>query len=192
MKRVFIGVPLPEDIVKSLLVLQSGLPGVRLVGSENLHLTLRFIGVVDEPQLGVLDSLLSKLEFEEFLLQLEGVGVFPFRGSPKVIWAGLSLNPSLKKFQALIESKCRSAGLKPESRNYYPHITVGRVKCPRQNEISSWLERHRMFKSRNFFLDHFVIFQSILNSAGSIYNPIFDYKLAINHELHDFDRKEYL
>tara|TARA_Y100000589_G_scaffold169834_1_gene161435 strand:+ start:1373 stop:1951 length:579 start_codon:yes stop_codon:yes gene_type:complete len=192
MKRVFVGVSLPEGVVESMLALQTGLRGVRLIKSENIHLTLRFVGQIHQPQLRILDSLLSNLEFEEFLIQLEGVGVFPFKGYPKTIWVGLSINQALKKLQALIEAKCRSAGVKAESRKYYPHVTLGRVKFPRQNEINNWLQRHQTFKTKAFLLNRFILFQSILNPGGSVYTAINDYYLAVNHELHEFNMKESL
>ena len=80
-------------------------------------------------------------------------------------------------------------GLHPDSRNYYPHITLGRVKYLRQNEISNWLSTYQSFKSEAFLLNQFHLVHSILNSSGSVYNCISTYKLAINHELHDFNEE---
>ena len=187
MKRVFIGVLLPEKLRKSIYSLQAGLSGVRLIPTENMHLTLRFVGLINEPELKDLDKILSRLEFEEFPMRLEGVGVFPFKGAAKTLWVGLSTSKALIKFQALIEKKCRSMGLQPDSRNYHPHVTLGRVRYLRQNEISNWLSTYQSFKSDDFLLDHFQLIHSILNSSGSVYNCISNYKLAINHELHDFN-----
>ena len=189
MKRIFIGVLLPENLRKSLLSLQAGLSGVRLVSAENMHLTLRFVGLMNEPELKTLDDILLRVEFEEFPISLEGVGLFPFNGAPKTLWVGLTPSKTLTRFQALIEKKCRSMGLHPDSRNYYPHITLGRVKYLRQNEISNWLNTYQSFKSEAFLLNQFHLMQSILNSSGSVYNCISTYKLAINHELHDFNEE---
>ena len=192
MKRIFIGVLLPENLRKSLLSLQAGLSGVRLIPMENMHLTLRFVGLINELEIRDLDKTLSSIEFEEFPMCLEGVGVFPFKGAAKTLWVGLSTNKALIRFQALIEKKCRSVGLQADSRNYHPHITLGRVRYLRQNEISNWLSTYQSFKSDDFLLDQFQLIHSILNSSGSVYNCISTYKLAINHELHDFNEEDFL
>ena len=154
---------------------------------ENMHLTLRFVGLINELEIRDLDKTLSSIEFEECPMGLEGVGVFPFKGAAKTLWVGLRANEALIRFQALIEKKCRSVGLQADSRNYHPHITLGRVKYLRQNEISNWLSTYQSFKSDDFLLDQFQLIHSILNSSGSVYNCISNYKLAINYELHDFN-----
>lgn len=191
MKRVFVGVKVTQATADILFGAQKGLEGVRLVPYDNFHLTLRFIGDATEAQLETLHKLLLELEYEEFALQLEGVGFFPLRGAPLNLWAGLQCSTELLRLQSILEGKCRAAGFTGESRKYHPHITLGRV-IQYGSDVTSWLSSNSLLTSKSFKVDQFALFQSILNPSGAVYHELFSYPLAVNHELREYLEEEEL
>jgi 2'-5' RNA ligase len=106
--------------------------GVSWVDARNLHLTLHFLGDVDQARLPALvDALAPALEFDAPRVGLAGWGVFPPRGPVRVIWVGVTAGGgTLTSAHAELGRRLRSAGVTPESRPFSPHLTVGRVKAP--------------------------------------------------------------
>ena len=88
MHRLFVAIDTPENIRAQLEALLSGVPGARWVTSDQLHLTLRFVGEVDGPTFRDIADALGGVEEEAFELALKGVGHFPPRGKAKILWAG--------------------------------------------------------------------------------------------------------
>jgi len=89
MPRLFIAVDLPDTIKKNLEAMFFGIPGARWVTHDQLHLTVRFIGEVEGTLFHDIKSALEEVSIAPFDLQLKGVGHFPPRGAPRVIWIGL-------------------------------------------------------------------------------------------------------
>ena len=183
MKRIFIGLRLPQTILETLNCVQQGLRYAKLVRSENMHLTLRFLGEVNESKLDALDQILRALDFQEFRLSLKGVGIFPMRGPARVMWVGLSPSKELTRLQAIVENKCRALDFEPESRKFYPHITVGRVVKSTEGNIATWLDSFNDLESSTFIIDQYTLFQSILRQSGPIYHSLYDYPLNVNYQI---------
>ena len=137
MMRLFIAVPLPES-VKLLLettarMLAQGLPhgAIRWVRPQQMHLTLRFLGETAVSQLPSLQEQLTQLtsQHPSFVLQLNGIGVFPSRKKARIVWAGLGGEvAALQALQAGLAARLLNLGWPQEKRPFRPHITLGRVK----------------------------------------------------------------
>ena len=135
--RTFIAIRLPGEIERALGKLAAGLRpawperGVRWVKAENIHLTLRFLGDKEEERVGGIGEGLAAVagEHEAFELALEGSGCFPNGRRPRVIWTGVADDAGrLVALQSDIEGLVRELGWEAETRDYRPHLTLGRVR----------------------------------------------------------------
>ena len=104
MIRLFAALALPPSALDALIGLGEGVPGARWLRDDQMHLTLRFIGEVDRAAFEDVVHALGEVEADAFELALAGVGHFPPRGAPKVLWAGVRQNPALNLLQSRIES----------------------------------------------------------------------------------------
>ena len=104
-------------------------PALRWVPPANLHLTLRFIGQTSPRLLELLREGLAEVPLSPFRLGLGGAGTFGRRTRARVCWLGVVEGESpLQGLAAEIETACRAAGLRAESREYNPHLTLGRAR----------------------------------------------------------------
>lgn len=167
MPRLFVAIDPPLDIRERLAALCCGLPGARWVEPEQLHLTLRFIGDVDGSMLRPVQEALAEVTTEAFSLQLEGIGFFPPRGNPRVVWVGIRKNEELLRLHNRIESVLVREGLEPEERKYAPHITLARLKNTPASRIGAYLAQHGLFRTEEFPVNEFLLYSSVLNSRGA-------------------------
>lgn len=167
--RLFVAIDLPELIKDHLFQLCSGLPGARWVVPEQLHLTLRFIGEVDGGLFRDILELLAEVQAESFSLQLSGVGFFPPRGKPRVVWVGLQKNEPLRKLRSRIESRLVAFGLEPEGRKFSPHISLARLKNTSTVKVGRYLENHSLFSSVPFPVENFHLYSSVLGRRGAVH-----------------------
>jgi len=161
MKRLFVGLPLPESLTAKLIPMMDGLPGARWVATEDLHLTLRPIGVVDDHQVAILDEALGSIERSAIDLQVSGCGIFAQKRGPEAVWLGVLATPSLTDLQASVERAAVRAGLAPEEKRFRPHITLARVdvSVPAQ-KLQSFVAGHTLFKE-TVTIAQFALFSQI-------------------------------
>lgn len=167
MPRLFVALDLPENIQERLSSLCCGLPGARWLEPDHMHLTLRFIGDVHSSLFRDVAEALTEVRSETFLLQLEGIGFFPPRGKPRVVWVGIRKNEQLVQLRNRIESVLAQAGLQPEGRKYSPHITLARLKNTPSSKVASYLSHNGMFVTEEFQAKEFLLYSSVLNSKGA-------------------------
>lgn len=127
-RRLFIAIDLPREIAWELARLVADPPpGVRPVRPAQLHLTLHFLGdVADEPREALPDAL-AGVARDSFTVAIRGTGVFPPRGRPSVLWAGLVESPALADLHAAVGAAVQACGLAVERRPYVPHVTLARL-----------------------------------------------------------------
>lgn len=175
--RLFVALPLPENIRWQLRLLCSGLPDVRWVPPENFHLTLRFLGEVDGGVMQDVDAGLAGVRAPGFDLQLTGIGTF---GGDKVrsLWVGVEREPALHHLRDKIESAVVRAGLEPERQKFTPHVTLARAKGAKLPKLPEFLSRHNLFRSDPFPVTHFTLYSSFLSHNGPIYRAERSYSLS--------------
>jgi 2'-5' RNA ligase len=133
--RSFIAIPLADHIsrrVKRLLVqLKQDDDGIKWVPIDNLHLTLKFLGDVDNTQIPKICDLVREIcvGYERFELEFAGTGGFPKLEKPRVLFVGVN-DPtgSLVRIVGELEDELSDLGFKPEPRDYTPHLTIGRTR----------------------------------------------------------------
>lgn len=178
--RSFVCIELPEEIRTTLADLQSRLcplakGSVSWPRPEGLHLTLKFLGDVDA---GRLDAAANALlcgcaESHGFQVCLRGTGGFPDLRAPRVLWAGL-IEPSgeLEKLQARIEMAFRAAGFAAEERPFSPHLTIARVKAPREEAKLARQWQAASLENLCFSVNEVVLMRSDLRAEGAVYTPL--------------------
>jgi 2'-5' RNA ligase len=176
MLRLFVGIEFPPELKLRLSLLCSGIAGARWVDPGNFHLTLRFIGEIDEGTAADVDEALLRLRGRAFSVQLAGVGVF---GGEKLrqLWVGVEREPALSALQGKIELALIRIGLPPEPRKYVPHVTLARLRDPRRDELQQFLAAHARFRADPLRVDSFSLIASYLTKAGSVYEDQADYPL---------------
>ena len=168
--RLFVAIDLPEPITDVLERMCTGIPGARWTDPEQHHLTLRFIGEVDGLVTREIDAGLAELEFEPFTLSLDGFGHFPPRGTPKVLWAGVSPREPVDLLRRSVDRVIHAAGVEPERRKFSPHVTVARFPggAPVQR-LQQFLAGHALYRSEPFRVDRFHLYSSQLHQDGAIH-----------------------
>lgn len=167
--RLFVAIDLPESIIERITPLRCGLPGARWVAPEQLHLTMRFIGEVDGDLFLDIRDELAGVQCPVFNLELSGLGFFPPRGKPRVVWVGLRKNEALLSLYNSIESRLVSLGLEPEGRKFSPHITLARLKNTPVIKVARFLEAHSLFSCPPFSVENFHLYSSVLGRRGAVH-----------------------
>src|SRR5258708_35851322 len=122
MLRLFVGIEFPPELKLRLSLLCTGIAGAKWVDAGNLHLTLRFIGEIDEGLAADVDEALARLRARRFTLQLAGTGVFG-GNRPHALWVGVERDPALLQLRDKIELAFIGVGLEPDGRRFAPHVT---------------------------------------------------------------------
>jgi len=169
--RLFVALPLPDDIREALLDPMEGLAGARWQDADNLHITLRFIGEVSRHQAEDLAFALADVAWRDLALSLQGVGHFEKKGHPTAVFAQVVPTTALTDLALRIESACRRAGLAGETRKFIPHITLARLGRS-SGEIGGWLVRHGTLALGPWQADGFALFESRLAPGGCFYDII--------------------
>ena len=171
MPRLFVAVPMPEEIALELDRLGAGLPGVRWTDPTDYHLTLRFIGEVDHATFYEIGEALAGVSLAPFELSLKGLGTFPPRGLPHTLWAGVDTNESLVPLKRRIDRTLREIGLESERRNFVPHVTLGRIREPiPEARFGAWLTRRSLFRTASFPVSGFNLYSSLLRPEGALHH----------------------
>ena len=169
MIRLFVALELPEHARARLALLGGGIPGARWIPSENLHLTLRFIGEVDEGRMEDIDAALQSVEAPRFEMFLEGVGFFGRPKAARSVHAGIARNPALAHLRDKIESALVRAGFEPEERKFSAHVTLARLQDAPASRIMEFVSGNNLFREGPIAVDRFALMSSFRSGNGTIY-----------------------
>jgi 2'-5' RNA ligase len=178
MARLFVAIDLPENARERIANLCTGVRGARWVRFEQLHLTLRFIGDATDRQFHAIEEALSCVRGTPFEIRLVGVGHFPPRGRPRVLWVGIEPSSELLALQESVERNLQKAGIAPERRKFHPHITVARLRDGASaQDIIPFLSANGMFALESFTVNEFRLYSSILRPEGAVHTIEAEYPL---------------
>lgn len=151
--------------------------------AEKLHLTLKFLGDLDDKQLANLIEAVKETakQISDFNLRIADTGVFPSKRNARILWLGVEDETgSLRKLNSILETKCEAKGFVKESRIFKPHLTIGRLREPQKSNFL--IERHLQndFQSAEFEVSDLVIYESRLQKTGSVYSVVSKLRLSEN------------
>jgi len=186
MIRCFLAINLSleaKDIIqRSMHAWQSMGAGIKWVRPENVHLTLKFLGDVEQENLNEISILLEGIgaRFRPFTIILDRTGLFPGIKNPRVLWIGINGDmAALGRLKRDIEEGLQEYGFKSESKPFVPHITVGRVKKarPLPGQVAAFLNTY--LENASTTVSRFHLIKSRLTPKGPIYTVLNSYPLAI-------------
>ena len=176
--RAFIAIELSSEVRAALAAAVGALARctakVKWVEPDNVHLTLKFLGSIDDGMAEQVKRAMADAAGRGgFGFVVEGLGRFPPRGKPRVVWAGVSEGAeALKALQAVLEAVLRPLGFEKE-RDYVPHLTIGRVKRPQGAEaLVAALEPYAGTRFGACRASEMVLFQSELTPRGPVYTAV--------------------
>ncbi len=177
--RTFIAVDLPQDVKMEVDKLTTEFrnegPGINWVKAGNLHITMRFLGDIDENMVPELAENIktNTCGFSKFDLSLKGLGGFPNLIMPRVIWIGTEGGKrKLLDLATSVELACIGSKFGKSDKRFLPHLTIGRVKTPSGIEkLLKKIER-TPFESLPFEITEVTIFKSELSPAGPKYTAL--------------------
>jgi RNA 2',3'-cyclic 3'-phosphodiesterase len=177
MPRLFTALEIPRHVAESLSMMRGGLPGARWIDPENYHLTLRFIGDIDDALARDIAGLLGRVQRRPFELRLDGLSSFGGR-KPRALVASVTAVPQLLELQAEHERLLQRLGLEPEGRKYIPHVTLARLRDTSSWQVADYLSARGHFRSASFEVSRFVLFSSRSSVGGGPYVVEADYPLG--------------
>jgi len=178
--RAFIAFRLPDHVKNQISDVQQAFKkrniSARYIPPENMHLTLKFIGDMPNHFIAPIRKIMtdSMSTCHSITLKADGIGAFPNKHLPRVIWAGLHSEESvLSDLHKTIDKKLESLGIQVDNRVYTGHLTLARLKKkPEINTIVKMIDHFRNFKTETFKAGSLVLFRSELTPEGPIYTEL--------------------
>ncbi len=178
--RTFIAFRLPDHVKEKIAEFQRILKKekieARYIPPKNMHLTLKFIGDMESRLIIPIEKKMKKSMqiMESIPLSIKGVGAFPNKRMPRVIWAGVNSDGNtLTDLHRRLDDRLGAYNIPGDNRTYTGHLTLARLKKkPDINQIVNILERFDDFRSDVFNAGPLVLFRSELTSAGPIYTEL--------------------
>ena len=182
--RCFIAIPLPQNIIRDLSDIQSKLKqtetDIKWVNSNNIHLTLKFLGYIEDAKIGEISKNLKEAfrKSKGFESALGKPGAFPSISNPRVIWLGISKNEDkITKLQKIAEDVLEPLGFDRETRAFHPHLTLGRVRSKKNiNKLIEQIKTPQTSKADPFPIEKIILFQSILKPSGAEYTALDEFE----------------
>lgn len=177
--RTFIAIELPEEIKRAIAALQDDLrlaqADVSWTKPENIHLTLKFLGEIEEGLVSqIAQACVETAErFTSFTLSINQAGAFPNARQPRVLWVGLGDGvEEAKHVQARLDERLAAIGFEREARTFHPHLTIGRIKSPQSTQaLMARADAYRL-PLLSFVAREIVFMHSQLHPAGARYTPL--------------------
>lgn len=182
--RTFVAIKLPEEVKDLLKAVQSsldrGFNGVSWVRPDSIHLTLKFLGEIDDGKVREAALSLGKapIGIGPFMIEIEGVGAFPNARNPRVVWVGIKENVQLLSLQRAVETHLQSIGFEAEERPFTPHLTLCRIKSPADGRaLGRLITETKPEAKAAFTVTSFAFMKSTLKPTGAVYTPIQEFAL---------------
>ena len=189
--RCFIAIEAPSDIREALGRVQGKLrpagADVKWADPDGIHLTVKFLGDVEDTDVPKVCDVMSACALAARPLDLEvaGLGTFPPRGAPRVVWAGVrgDVEPLAKLVMGLEQAVADAVGIAPERRPYHAHLTLGRVRSTRgAARLVEAIASAGAVELGSFAADELVLFMSELTREGAVYTPMARAKLGRDNQ----------
>jgi 2'-5' RNA ligase len=147
---------------------------MKMIKRDDIHFTLRFFGDTPPTKLNEIKASLDGIDFNPFEIELAGIGSFPNRRRPRIIWVGVTQNAAeVLKLKNEIDSSLLSLGYQPEKRKYTPHATIARVRFVKDSRrIADNLDQLANKVIGKMTVECVTMMKSTLTPSGPIYEPL--------------------
>ena len=178
--RTFIAIEIPGTIISKIRELQDAIKAygfkIRWVQAENIHLTLKFLGDVEEIKTNEIAKAVSKTVegYSPISLKAKGIGVFPGIKRPRVLWVGLAGQfEALVRLQQTLDENLIALGFSRQERPFKGHLTMGRIKDKIDvKKLGDALMAFRSFESKTFTAGQIILYKSELKPSGAVYTEL--------------------
>ena len=179
-KRLFIGVPISENVREKTIPLLNSLSEIaadmNLVAPQNLHFTIKYLGDVDKSKVNEIKEKLNSIEQNKFTISLQNVGVFPSFDRINVIWIGAEgkeFIPLMKKVNEQLDYIRKN-----DHKEEIPHLTIARVKTGRNRELlQKWLQENQNNEFGEMEINKIILYKSELTPKGLVYTVLEEFPL---------------
>lgn len=183
--RVFIAIPTPDRVAETIILemaaLRGAYPDLKWIGLNALHLTLNFLGEVDEKQLEHIRQVMDAAGRAQspFRMKYHGLGTFPPRGRPRVLYVRVEEGRGECELVQRVLSAGLSRIVELDRRRFTPHLTLARIKNSRK-----WpdVDREGTDISAEFAAERIVLFRSYLKPSGAEYEELYSVQLGRDKE----------
>jgi len=184
--RAFIAIAVPESLLKSCQDIVAQLRGLNLQGrfakTQSIHLTLQFLGNIEEDQIVGIAQVLEQAgrEVAPFDLEVGRLGVFPQLANPRVVWLGVEPVDGLMKLQSKIQRGLEPLGFPREKRDFHPHLTLFRLKSRKNlSPLTEYLKAEGPHQKAGVIqAEQIHLYQSILKPQGAEYLKLITARLG--------------
>jgi 2'-5' RNA ligase len=184
MPRCFIAVDLDQKVKDELKKIQQELEAcnrgkikANFVNPDILHLTLLFLGEIDDARVNKVKEVLKTMKIEKVDARLNGLGIFPSQDFIRVIWVGLQPNEKFLQIHETIKAQLERENIKVKQEKFESHVTLARIKWLKdKNEFLNCLKKIEV-QPLNFTVDTIKLKKSTLTREGPIYEDIFSLQL---------------
>ncbi len=171
--RAFVAVLLRTPGLERLLGELAGVRNAKAVAPEGTHVTLKFLGEVQESKAPEVCEALEKAlaGVKPFRAELRGVGAFPSESRPRVVWAGVHPESAFGELHLRVERAMQELGFTPERRSFTPHVTLARMRG-RSQEVLEFIRRYRGVELGSAEVRQVHLMRSTLTPAGAKYSRV--------------------
>lgn len=188
MKRVFIAIDISSEarskVSAYIDTLKRSARDVRVGWErpEKLHLTLKFLGDIDDNKVSDVEQALKKVaaEFSGFWSKISGTGRFPPKGDPRILWLGLVDDGATALLAQTLDRELSRTGFASEKRKFHPHLTIARLREPHRSVLVAAEHVSNEFETADFAVSELVIYESQLLPTGSVYRKLASFPLRAN------------
>ena len=179
--RAFVAVPCPNEVKDRLAVVQKEIKdfgGLSLVGRENMHLTLKFLGEISDEKVAEVSEALDSLELKSYPVTVKGLGVFPKLDYVRVIWAGVEDGGRTVELAGRVDELLKPFGF-PKEKDFHSHVTLARVKFLKDREaVKRLIDAKRSEVFGSYAVERILLMKSVLSPKGPTYSMIKEVRLA--------------
>ena len=182
--RLFVALEIPSEVRENLAAMIAALQATskepRWVRPGNLHVTLKFLGEVQETKLDAVRTALAQIRSAEpVALAFRGLGFFPSEKHPRVFWAGIEASTNLRKLAGDIDEAMETQGIPREQRPYSPHLTLARFeRAGVPEKLRSGIEENAQRNFGTLRTNEFHLIQSKLKFSGAEYTTLASFPFA--------------
>ena len=185
--RLFVALDLDDHARQAIAAVQERVAkaldadrSIRQIDPARMHVTLAFLGEIAEAAVpAVIDRLSANIDVRQFAAEFQGLGVFPPRGAPRVLWLGVEAGAEkIVEVQRAVASRVERLGVALERRPFHPHLTLARWRTSRTSRTARPSDRQRALSTdthkpvARVHIDHATLYQSRLSPAGPTYTAL--------------------